>query len=195
MTKFGITNMMKLRTEQKIWVTSDTHFNHKNIIAYENRPFPSVPDMNNELIKRWNSVVGPDDIVIHLGDFALGPTADLDWLIPSLNGHKILVLGNHDHASQQRFLNAGFEAVQKYWLLQDAERIILCTHRPQDGAKLPHHLHLYGHVHSKDFNGTFPTIAQNGACVCVERWDYTPILMDRVVDLCLASAITAPEVA
>ena len=96
---------------QKIWITSDTHFNHKNIIAYESRPFASIPEMNAALIENWNKVVAPDDAVIHLGDFALGSANDLDRLVGSLNGHKFLILGNHDHSSRHRFLDAGFEDV------------------------------------------------------------------------------------
>ena len=55
-----------------IWFTSDTHFSHCNIIKYCNRPFKDVDEMNKILIQNWNNVVRPDDIVWHLGDFALG---------------------------------------------------------------------------------------------------------------------------
>ena len=60
----------------KIWIISDTHFCHKNIIAYSGRPFKTVEEMNDEIIKRWNNKVGKDDFVIHLGDFALGKKDD-----------------------------------------------------------------------------------------------------------------------
>jgi calcineurin-like phosphoesterase family protein len=54
-----------------IFFTSDTHFNHKNIIKLCNRPFTSIEEMNEKIIENWNNIVKPEDIVWHLGDFAL----------------------------------------------------------------------------------------------------------------------------
>ena len=47
-----------------IYVTSDTHFNHKNIIEYCNRPYSSVEEMNKAIIDNWNSVVKDEDTEI-----------------------------------------------------------------------------------------------------------------------------------
>ena len=55
----------------KVFFTSDTHFNHTNIIQYCQRPFKSTDEMNEAMIDNWNSVVGEDDTVFHLGDFSL----------------------------------------------------------------------------------------------------------------------------
>lgn len=55
-----------------IWVTSDSHFNHANIIALCNRPFTCVDIMNECLIENWNARVSKEDLVIHCGDFAFG---------------------------------------------------------------------------------------------------------------------------
>lgn len=50
---------------------SDLHFDHTNVIKFDNRPFKDVEEMNNTLINNWNSVVKKSDIVYVLGDFLL----------------------------------------------------------------------------------------------------------------------------
>jgi calcineurin-like phosphoesterase family protein len=49
--------------------TSDTHYGHANIIKYSSRPFSSVEEMNDALVKKINDKVGVDDCLWHLGDF------------------------------------------------------------------------------------------------------------------------------
>ena len=61
-----------MNSKTKIWFTSDTHFFHNNIIDYCKRPFVNAEEMNEYIIKQWNSVVKPQDEVYHLGDFAFG---------------------------------------------------------------------------------------------------------------------------
>lgn len=70
----------------KTFFTSDTHFNHAKVIKYCARPFASVEEMNRELLSRWNAVVGPEDTIFHLGDFAMGKTSEWPGLRRQLNG-------------------------------------------------------------------------------------------------------------
>ena len=125
----------------KTFFTSDTHFNHANVIKYCGRPFASSDEMNREMIARWNATVGPEDTVYHLGDFALGRFAEAPTILRRLNGtRKILVLGNHDRSARQ-MLAIGFDEVHKRtewngWLLQ---------HHP---IRTPVKL-LCGHIHEK----------------------------------------------
>ena len=78
-----------------IYLTSDLHLGHDKPFIYEVRGFKSVEEMNFELIKRYNEVVKSEDIVYILGDCVLGPIDNVAMLA-GLNGHKILVAGNHD---------------------------------------------------------------------------------------------------
>jgi calcineurin-like phosphoesterase family protein len=64
--------MRNLTTYGQVWVTSDQHFAHAKIIRYANRPYASAAEMDMDLIQKWNSVVAPGDIVLHLGDFCFG---------------------------------------------------------------------------------------------------------------------------
>lgn len=90
--------------------TSDTHWNHRNIIKYCERPFVDIDEMNEGLIKTWNETVGPQDIVYHGGDFALGNKKHIAGIRKRLNGRIILVKGNHD-PSTQYMRDAGFDEV------------------------------------------------------------------------------------
>jgi calcineurin-like phosphoesterase family protein len=83
-------------SDSTIWVTADHHFGHENVIAYDSRPFNSIDEMNKTLIERWNEVVKPDDYVYHLGDFALCSRAQEEAIFKALNGHKVIIRGNHD---------------------------------------------------------------------------------------------------
>ena len=121
-----------------IYLVSDTHFYHKNIIEYCHRPFKHIGEMNQTLISNWNSVVCPDDEVFHLGDFTMAHFVEGKWesykqayirtcreLLAQLNGHKTLILGNHD-AKARVSRECGWEAVEKQMVLDG----YLLTHRP-----------------------------------------------------------------
>ena len=85
-----------------VWITSDHHFNHTKIIEYCDRPFDSTSDMNEYMIAKWNSVVRPDDMVLHLGDFALGMNEEeVTALVSKLHGTITLVRGNHEFDESQ----------------------------------------------------------------------------------------------
>lgn len=86
---------LKLNSD-KLWFTSDTHLHHANIIGFCNRPFNNIAHMDRTIIDNWNSVVQPDDIVVHGGDFCWGDTKMWLYFLDQLQGIKILVRGNHD---------------------------------------------------------------------------------------------------
>lgn len=93
-------------------VISDTHFFDKKIIKNLKRPFKNLQEMHEEIIIRWNRVVKPDDIVIHLGDFSCWYNFDqLREIVNNLNGYKVLVKGNHDILSSMCYKQTGFDRV------------------------------------------------------------------------------------
>lgn len=78
-----------------IFFTSDHHFYHTNVIKYCDRPFSSVEEMNEILVKNWNDTVCPTDVVYCLGDFSMA-FRSVELYTRRLNGTKYLVPGNHD---------------------------------------------------------------------------------------------------
>lgn len=80
----------------KIFLTSDTHFGHSKDFLYSPRGFPSIQEHDEAIIANWNSVVGPDDIVYHLGDVMLGDNEHGMECLRRLNGNIKIVSGNHD---------------------------------------------------------------------------------------------------
>ena len=102
------------------WFTADTHFGHKNVIAFCNRPYKSVEEMDNALIDNWNEVVGEHDEVYHLGDFSFMSRLRTESIVQRLNGQKTLVMGNHDKGTVGSYLSMGFAHVHK---LQNGESL------------------------------------------------------------------------
>jgi calcineurin-like phosphoesterase family protein len=171
----------------KIWLTSDNHFFHENILKYCNRPFGSVEDMNEALVKNWNSVVGPEDHVYCLGDFCFGSVAKWNWCLEPgrLNGHIHLILGNHDPervfregTNIDRFDEITFQKV----LIMDGWTIYL-NHFPfaSFSNNFDHKvIQLLGHIHSGPtgignvmLNGN--NLQWNQYDVGVDNNNYTPI--------------------
>ena len=77
-----------------LWFTSDTHFNHANILKFTNRPFENVTEHDEALIKNWNDRVGVNDTVFHLGDFCFGSSQKIVEIRERLNGNIVLIRGN-----------------------------------------------------------------------------------------------------
>lgn len=123
----------------------DTHFGHKNIIKYESeaRPFSSIEEMNEELIKRWNNTVRPKDRVIHVGDFCFGAANIV--IAGRLNGQKTLVMGNHDTYPTDKYLK---HFAKVLGCLEFDNNIV--THIPVHQDQFDRYSYnIHGHLHSK----------------------------------------------
>jgi len=138
-----------------IFFTSDHHFGHTNILKFCNRPFATIEEMNEELIKRWNEKIKPGDEVYHLGDFALTTNEAFKEIVDRLNGTIYLIVGNHEGSAlnnRKRFkwIKEYFElkvqdedcknGVQRIILLHYAMRVWRGDYRGS--------WHLYGHSHN-----------------------------------------------
>ncbi len=159
---------------------ADTHFFHKNIIDYENRPFKDLDEMTKHLIKQWNNTVKKEDRVFHLGDFAFGNRQLQVEVGNRLNGHKILIMGNHDRYTIQHYINCGFSEVSRYPIILDDFWIL--SHRPMYiNCNMPY-ANIFGHVHS---NPEYNDYTNQSICVSVERKhiNYTPISFSHIKEL------------
>lgn len=166
----------------KTFFTSDHHFGHTNIIKYESRPFMDVNTMNNQLIYLWNETVKPDDVVYHLGDFALMKKDQIKPIFDQLNGEIHLILGNHDR-SKAFYEEIGFKTVRTNALIDQYDLTVFLIHDPICAeAALKRHvdLVLHGHIHGKKklWNPGSPIVH-----VGVDAWDYRPIEFDQILDL------------
>lgn len=164
----------------KRFVTADLHFGHSAIIDYCGRPFMSATEMDKKLISNWNSVVRQKDKVYVLGDVSFYNEEKTRKIIEQLYGYKILVMGNHDMGRNMWWWhNVGFNEVYKYPIIVD--EFLVMQHEPPmfTNPSTPYY-YFYGHVHATD---TYKTITQKSACMCVERWDYTPVDLEKVSDL------------
>jgi calcineurin-like phosphoesterase family protein len=142
----------------KTFVISDTHFGHENIIRYCSRPFRNSEEMDEEMIRRWNDCVEEDDIVYFLGDFAMGPGVDQQFILATLerlNGKIKTIIGNHDKGKRglKRTITDNeleIEILQTPFELDHEGITFVMTHYPIDGwVNDGDAVHLHGHVHTR----------------------------------------------
>lgn len=161
-----------------IWITADQHFNHTNIIKYCDRPFDSVQAMNKHMFEAWNRIVRPQDIVLHLGDFALQmDEAAVTQLVSKLNGKIILIRGNHDRFGVAKYKRCGFLDVKKKMEFGN----FILTHRPLPKEELNDKINFHGHTHNpvRDYSS-------NQINMGVEAWDYSPV---NFIKICLFKSL------
>lgn len=179
--------------ESGVFFTSDTHFNHKNILQLCNRPFNSIEEHDQKLIENWNSVVGVEDTVFHLGDFCFGNAQKWKEIRNQLNGHIILIIGNHDVKQVSQGIASLFDYVTMQMRITINGRTVYLNHYPfltfahwntevyHDNVSFA----LNGHVHlRKDdtgFDAQFIKMYKNTQYeVGVDLNNYTPISWKEV---------------
>lgn len=161
--------------EENTWVTSDTHFGDERSLQFCDRPFKDVNEMNDEIVRRWNSVIQPEDTVYHLGDICTYKS-NLKHLIGygnQLNGKKFLLLGNHDMNFKESDLLRVFEDVytEPFRLLYE-DYYYFCCHYPVQ-RNLDYYT-LTGHIHDKW------RVARKMLNVGMDVHNFTPLSMKKV---------------
>lgn len=167
----------------KIYFTSDTHFNHANIIQYSDRPFKGIDHMTEVLIANWNKKVKPGDVVYHLGDFSLswGPKHEsmIDDILLRLNGQKYLILGNHDRdevINNKRWIWARHYHEIKVNVGGDSHQIMMFHYALRSWNKMGRGpWMLYGHSH-----GNLPWHPGKSMDVGVDPNDYGPLSVQYI---------------
>ena len=161
---------------------SDLHFFDNDIMKSDQLPFKSVEEMNEYIIKKWNTATNILDTVYVLGDVvAEGYEHELKSIMKRLNGNKILIVGNHDsHRTNEFWREVGFSEVYR----TDAviiDKWIVLSHKPPEYMtdNLPW-VWFYGHVHNTEM---YKTITSSTACVCAARWDFRPVSKQRLLEL------------
>lgn len=180
----------------KNFYIADTHLGHKNILKYDNRPFFTTEEMDNELVERWNAAVDPSDTVYILGDFCWKGEEMWFNILSRLHGHKVLIRGSHDPEKLSDRVAKCFDEVADYKEVDDTGRKIVLCHYPVPCFKNHFYgwYHLYGHVHiSFEANmmehdkflmrNLYEKQCNMYNVGCMMPWmDYTPKTLDEIIE-------------
>lgn len=162
-----------------IWIVSDEHYYHANIIRYCRRPFDNVKQMNSALIDNHNNTVGQEDVVYHLGDFGRASSEAMKAVLSQLNGTHIIIRGNHDRGVESLY-GIGFVAVLESAIIKYDGLRILLNHRPLDFLPEGADVVFHGHVHRADPADLIeadetPFLQPFNLNLCVDVINYRPI--------------------
>ncbi len=163
------------------FISADYHLGHGNIIKYCNRPFKSLEEMNETIIRRHNERIKPEDFFFHNGDFCFKNTNESkgegvrskaqEWN-SRLNGNKIFIKGNHDK-------NNSMQTIIKSCIITFAGKDYNMCHNPND-ADFRFEINLTGHVHQ---NWRFKRYNRTKLInVGVDVWNFYPRTIDELLN-------------
>lgn len=164
------------------YFTSDFHLQHRNIIKYDNRPFKSVDDMDDTIIRNCMRVLQPGDRFYFLGDFCLGTRAEsfLETLRSS-GAQLFFIKGNHDKNDMTKlYQKYGVYLGEQRKIRSVGDQEIVLNHYRMDVWDKSHHgtWHLHGHSHH-----SLP-VRHNARCIDVgingREYNYTPLSFQQV---------------
>ena len=175
-----------------VFLVSDTHFGHAGVCKFTHpddpevklRPWDDADEMDEEMIRRWNDRVRPNDKVYHLGDVVINRKA-LKTL-SRLNGDKVLIRGNHDIFRDDEYREY-FRELRAYHVMNG----LILSHIPVHEASLGRFgCNIHGHLHASRVKKVHGVDACTGEilygteidprywCACVEQTDFAPILFE-----------------
>jgi calcineurin-like phosphoesterase family protein len=176
-----------------VFLVSDTHFGHAGVCRFTEkdgvtkiRPWTDPDEMDEEMVKRWNETVRPNDKVYHLGDVVINRKSLA--IMDRLNGDKVLIRGNHDIFRDEDYRKY-FRELRAYHVMNG----MILSHIPLHPESLGRFgTNIHGHLHSNRVKkivkvnvrtGEFTYGDENDVryhCVCVEQTDFRPILLEDV---------------
>ena len=171
MVESAVLSLWTHLNKMTIFFTADTHFCHKNIIKLCKRPFKTIHEHDETIISNWNSVVEPEDIVYHLGDFAWKNRKKVLSILSRLNGTIYLIIGNHD--KKLREVEGKLIILGHYHELKIDKKkpLIILSHYAFETwrGSCRGSIHLHGHSHGRLKR------RRNRLDVGVDNHDFTPI--------------------
>lgn len=188
---------------QRIWVTSDLHFGHQNIIRLgKGRPFATIEEHDQTLIDNWNSVVSNEDLVYILGDIYLGVDGEyLEKIFRQLKGAIHVIIGNHDRRKEMAYLlNKNLiQSLRDYHELRYRSEVdnkvyrFPMFHYPilefngaykngKNKVNTPIYIHLYGHIHNiVNYDEIYKKLGFNAYHVGVDTNNFTPVALEDII--------------
>jgi calcineurin-like phosphoesterase family protein len=169
--------------DENTWIISDTHFGHKNIINFCNRP------RNHEdvMFHNWASNVQYGDKILHLGDVAFGNRKEIYYwanMIKELPGEKYLIKGNHDHSSSIKVYKGVFEEIIDPFIQEFSDVKFYFSHYPDHSIVDEWDINIHGHIHNNSLQGQFSPVVDLTKIyenVSVEVTRYAPIRLSSIL--------------
>lgn len=153
----------------KIWLIADTHFNHLKMIELCYRP----ENFTELILENWRNAVGENDITFHLGDVILGRQSEMEGMIRSVKGRKILIIGNHDKEKPHWYMKRGFD----FACYGIEYGHVYFTHRPSSFLPQGCTLNIHGHLHNNGHRDEDQVLNPWNKKLSIEETNYKPILL------------------
>lgn len=149
------------------YFTSDWHLNETRIGDFNPffRPFKSVQEQNDTIIRNLNDIVQPNDELYHLGDVAVDEEGvRLLELVKCQN--RILIIGNYDE-DKLNLLAKYFGDIKEEMDLRVGNIDCYLNHYPVNG--IPDKFNITGHIHG------LWKVKPNMVNVGTDAWHFRPV--------------------